>query len=109
MPIPEDPHAAPTIVVGTRQACCHICPSQLSRPHCLQGMLLHVLSSVGTTSAVFLTYALTLVLHQHPWWKPQYFIPILGMLLGNAISGVSVGLSSLLEELSTGKRAAREG
>ena len=72
-------------------------------PVCLQGMLLHVLSSVGTTSAVFLTYALTLVLHQHPWWKPQYFIPILGMLLGNAISGVSVGLSSLLEELSTGK------
>lgn len=71
-------------------------------------MLLHVLSSVGTTSAVFLTYALTLVLHQHPWWKPQYFIPILGMLLGNAISGVSVGLSSLLEELSTGKQTARE-
>ena len=32
----------------------------------------------------------------------QYFIPILGMLLGNAISGVSVGLSALLEELTTG-------
>ena len=34
-----------------------------------------------------------------PW---QYFIPILGMLLGNGISGVSVGLSALLEELTTG-------
>ncbi len=34
--------------------------------------------------------------------QAQYFIPILGMLLGNAISGVSVGLSTLLEELATG-------
>ncbi len=32
--------------------------------------------------------------------QAQYFIPILGMLLGNAISGVSVGLSTLLEELA---------
>lgn len=34
--------------------------------------------------------------------QAQYFIPILGMLLGNAISGVSVGLTTLLEELATG-------
>ena len=37
--------------------------------------------------------------------QAQYFIPILGMLLGNAISGVSVGLSTLLEELATGVAA----
>jgi len=36
--------------------------------------------------------------------QAQYFIPILGMLLGNAISGVSVGLSTLLEELASGAR-----
>ena len=32
----------------------------------------------------------------------QYFIPILGMLLGNGISGVSVGLTALLEEFTVG-------
>ena len=32
----------------------------------------------------------------------QYLIPMLGMLLGNACSGVAVGLSTILEELSTG-------
>ncbi len=39
--------------------------------------------------------------------QAQYFIPILGMLLGNAISGVSVGLSTLLEELASGARGPR--
>ena len=33
----------------------------------------------------------------------QYLIPMLGMLLGNACSGVAVGLSTILDELSTGQ------
>ena len=33
---------------------------------------------------------------------PQYLIPMLGMLLGNACSGVAVGLSTVLDELSSG-------
>ena len=37
-----------------------------------------------------------------PWWEAQYFIPMLGMLLGNCISSISVGLSALLEEYTTG-------
>lgn len=35
--------------------------------------------------------------------KIQYLIPIMGMLLGNTISGVSVGLSNVLEDLSAGR------
>ena len=38
----------------------------------------------------------------------QYFIPILGMLLGNGISGVSVGLTALLEEFTVGARSLFE-
>lgn len=34
--------------------------------------------------------------------SPQYLIPMLGMLLGNACSGVAVGLSTVLDELSSG-------
>ncbi len=36
----------------------------------------------------------------------QYLIPMLGMLLGNACSGVAVGLSTVLDELSSGAPAA---
>lgn len=37
-----------------------------------------------------------------PALPPQYLIPMLGMLLGNACSGVAVGLSTVLDELSSG-------
>ena len=47
-------------------------------------------------------YAMLLIIRPSPWWHAQYFIPTLGMLLGNCISGVSVGLSSIMEELTTG-------
>ncbi|EIE21804.1 putative membrane protein [Coccomyxa subellipsoidea C-169] len=68
-----------------------------------KGMLLQTLSCVGTSAGVFLSYTLLFVVRTHPWWAPQYFIPILGMMLGNSISGVSVGLSALLEDFSVGK------
>lgn len=68
----------------------------------LQGMLLHVLCMVGAGSMGVICYAMLLIIRPSPWWHAQYFIPTLGMLLGNCISGVSVGLSSIMEELTTG-------
>ena len=67
-----------------------------------QGMFAEVLGSILASSSVFLTYAMLLVVRTHPWWDAQYFIPMLGMLLGNCISGISVGLTTLLEELTSG-------
>lgn len=70
----------------------------------MQGMLAQALACIGSSAAIFLSYTLLVVVRTQPWWMPQYFIPILGMMLGNAISGVSVGLSALLEELTVGER-----
>jgi hypothetical protein len=47
-------------------------------------------------------YGLALVIGVSPWWSPQYLIPVLGMVLGNTISGISVGLAAVMEELTTG-------
>lgn len=44
--------------------------------------------------------ALTVIVDVEPWWRPQYSIPLLGMLLGNALTGISLGLDRLGEELS---------
>lgn len=41
------------------------------------------------------------VLSLRPVWDAQYAIPLLGMLLGNATSAVSVGLSTALDDLAT--------
>lgn len=35
----------------------------------------------------------------HTWYEPQYIIPILGMILGNTLNGISLGLNRLESEL----------
>lgn len=35
-----------------------------------------------------------------PWYDPQYIIPLLGMVLGNGLTGISLCLDQLLERLS---------
>jgi putative ABC transport system permease protein len=34
-----------------------------------------------------------------PWYEPQYVIPLLGMILGNALTGISLGLDRFLDFL----------
>jgi putative ABC transport system permease protein len=41
--------------------------------------------------------ALTVVIGPEPWYRPQYAIPLLGMLLGNTMTGVALGLDRLTE------------
>ena len=36
-----------------------------------------------------------------PWFDPQYVIPLLGMILGNSLNGISLALERLLEHLDT--------
>lgn len=39
--------------------------------------------------------ALTVVVGVQPWYEPQYAIPLLGMLLGNTMNGIALGLDRL--------------
>jgi len=39
--------------------------------------------------------ALQLVVRVEPWYTPQYLIPLLGMLLGNTMSGMAIALDNL--------------
>lgn len=69
---------------------------------------MHITGCIGAAAALFLCYTLLLVVRTEPWWEAQYFIPILGMLLGNAVSGASVGLTTLLEEFASGWSLRRQ-
>ena len=40
-----------------------------------------------------------------PWWAPQYALPLMGMILGNAMNGVSLGLNSLHRAVKRESRA----
>jgi putative ABC transport system permease protein len=41
--------------------------------------------------------ALTVIIQGEPWYAPQYAIPLLGMLLGNTMNGIALGMSRLTE------------
>ncbi len=40
-----------------------------------------------------------------PWYSPRYVIPLIGMLLGNGLTGISLGLDRLLSDLKSQKRS----
>ncbi|MCB2154194.1 iron export ABC transporter permease subunit FetB [bacterium] len=40
------------------------------------------------------------IVRVEPWFRPQYTIPLLGMILGNGLTGISLSLDYLLEALA---------
>lgn len=47
------------------------------------------------------TFVVTqVVIRVEPWYKPQYVIPLLGMILGNGLTGISLCMDILLERFS---------
>lgn len=61
------------------------------------------LVSVAASAFLVTGFAMEGVLHVRPPWQPQYFIPLFGMLLGNALTGISLGLDRFLEGMSKGR------
>ncbi|NLN96853.1 MAG: iron export ABC transporter permease subunit FetB [Eubacteriaceae bacterium] len=56
---------------------------------------------IGTISC--LLYFLLVVVRISPWYDPQYFIPIAGMLIGNSMTGISLGVTRLVDGMQTQK------
>jgi putative ABC transport system permease protein len=57
--------------------------------------------SMFLSSFSVLVLALTVIIGVRPWYQPQYLIPLLGMLLGNTMSGVALAMDSLTREAWT--------
>ncbi len=60
----------------------------------------------GTLSC--LLYFLFIVVRISPWYDPQYFIPIGGMLIGNSMIGISLGVNSLVEGMTSQRNLVEE-
>jgi putative ABC transport system permease protein len=55
---------------------------------------------VGTLSMFISSFTLTVlalnvIIAVEPWYLPQYAVPLLGMMLGNTMSGIAIGLDRL--------------
>jgi putative ABC transport system permease protein len=54
-----------------------------------------------TVSGLLTTYIVTAVVIQvHPWYRPQYLVPLLGMILGSSLTAVSISLEQLLGDVT---------
>ena len=51
--------------------------------------------SLFVSSTVVACFALLILVQPTPWYHPQYAIPLLGMLLGNTMNGVSLSMDRL--------------
>ena len=71
------------------------------------GIWLNSILSMCVSSWLITGVALFAIVDVDPWFSPQYAIPLLGMILGNTLNGISLGLDRLGEELS-GRRGEVE-
>ncbi|WP_226701918.1 ABC transporter permease [Microbulbifer elongatus] len=63
---------------------------------------------IGTLSMFVSGFTITVltlvvIISPQPWYLPQYAIPLLGMLLGNTMTGVALGLERLTEGARKGR------
>jgi len=55
--------------------------------------------------SMVISYSLTsilvtgVVVGASPWWKPQYFIPLAGMVIGNSMNAIAVALDRMVSDL----------
>jgi putative ABC transport system permease protein len=68
--------------------------------HRYAGVWVDSILSVWVSSWAIMAIALLAIFRVEPWYNPQYSIPLLGMVLGNTLNGVSLGLERLGQELA---------
>ena len=64
-----------------------------------KGLAGPVLLSLVLTMLIMMSLVTELVIRPHPWYAPQLVVPLTGMLLGNTVSALAVGLSRFFESM----------
>ncbi|HHQ68914.1 MAG TPA: iron export ABC transporter permease subunit FetB [Halothiobacillaceae bacterium] len=61
------------------------------------------LMAMSGTALVITLVALTVIIQTDPWYEPQYAIPLLGMILGNTMTGIGLALNHLTQGAWNGR------
>src|SRR5207302_10669061 len=51
------------------------------------------------SSVLVTAFGLLTAIRPSPWYDPRYAIPLLGMILGNCMTGIALGLNTLTTSL----------
>jgi putative ABC transport system permease protein len=65
----------------------------------IKGIFPTVWLSLFVSSALTLSYTIALIIQPNTWYEPQYLIPLLGMVLGNAMNAASVAGERLVNAI----------
>ena len=89
---------APVLVVGWMVAMAVLAGWDAVRrtSHRTRGMQVLSTGAMLVAAMTVTLYGTGLVIGVEPWYAPQYLIPIMGMMLGNTLTGVSLGLETAL-------------
>jgi len=63
------------------------------------GVLLRAVGTLAVTGLITTVIVTGIIVGARPWYEPQYLIPLLGMVLGNGLTGISLSLDTLLDRL----------
>lgn len=76
---------------------------QRTKPTVKMSLKKMIALAMFTGISVNLIYFMFIVLQLDPWYEPQYFIPIGGMIIGKTMTGVSLGANNLLRGMKDQK------
>lgn len=62
-------------------------------------------SAMGLSAGMVALVALVIIVQPVPWWQPRFALPLLGMIMGNAMTGISLSLDTLHTALNREQRA----
>ena len=64
------------------------------------GIYTNTILSIWVSAWVTAVFGMLVILgSEHSWYQPQYAIPLLGMILGNTLNGISLGLNTFTDAL----------
>ncbi len=69
----------------------------------LPGIWWDTMITITLTSFLVAVLVTGVVVGADPWWRPSVFIPIIGMILGNSLNGISISLERFLNSCKTQK------
>lgn len=64
-----------------------------------KGLAGTVFLSLVVTMLIMISLVTELIIRPQPWYAPQLVVPLTGMLLGNTVSALAVGLSRFFESM----------
>ncbi len=62
-----------------------------------------IVLSMVTGTVITIMYFLLVVINLKPWYEARYFITISGMVIGNSMTGISLGTERLIDGIKTKK------